>query len=398
MPNVPFDLSSVLAQAAQVTASAQEDSGGGMKLIYPQQGTLKVRLLYNNAAGVVMRKFERHTINKQKITCLQNYGVECPVCKMIENIQNATGADLWQLKRTTRGIAYAEYIDSDYKWDNPNDAPKKGEIVILMFPWTIYTDLNRLITQAGQNIYSLIASNVGGVFKISRWTESKQTKYRAEIDPFDNAHQTCPSEEEYQKLLMDLPSLNEKFVPIELTDNLTKAAQSTAEELNKEYLSPHVQQPNLGQAGMNLSQMAGAFMAGANTPSQPIAPPTPPTPPQIPQSYIDPNTGIRYELVNGNWVPATPATPAAPQTPPAPSTPQMPPQFQPPAQQFQNPGMYPGAQVTPMSQMASVPHSAQAPATSNNPPCYGKHGTAEVNPNSCLLCPSEGQCKSASGR
>ena len=260
MNNQPFDLTSVLAQAAQVTQQQEENSNGGMKLIYPQSGTLKVRLLYNNAAGVVMRKFERHTINKQKITCLQNYGMDCPICKMIDNIQNATGADLWQMKRTTRGIAYAEYIDSDYKWDDPKNAPSKGEIVILMFPWTIYTDLNRLISSAGQNIYSLIASNVGGVFKISRWSENKQIKYRAEIDPFDQQHQTRGSEEEFQKLLMDLPSLNDKFVPIEPNDNIIKAAQSMADELNNEYLAPRVQQPSFGQTGMNLSAMAGGVV------------------------------------------------------------------------------------------------------------------------------------------
>lgn len=376
MNQQPFDLSSVLAQAAQVTQQQEDNSSGGMKLIYPQQGTLKVRLLYNNAAGVVMRKFERHTINKQKITCLQNYGMDCPVCKMIENIQNATGADLWQLKRTTRGIAYAEYVDSDYKWDDPNNAPKKGEIVILMFPWTIYTDLNRLISSAGQNIYNLIASNIGGVFKISRWSENKQVKYRAEIDPFDQQHKTCASEEEFQKLLMELPSLNEKFVPVEPSDTIIKAAQSMADELNKEYLAPRVQQPSFGQAGMNLNAMAGAVVGGMSSPV--VNTPTPP-PAVNPNVYTDPNTGAVYDLINNQWVlrqsvPTPPAPPVMPPVPQVPNVPSAPP-------------------VPPMSTPAP-----QSSAPAGSPACFGKHGTSEVNPNSCLLCPSEGQCKSASGR
>ena len=374
MNQQPFNLENVLAQAAQVTQQQEESSSGGMKLIYPQMGTLKVRLLYNNAAGVVMRKFERHTINKQKVVCLQNYGMDCPVCKMIDNIQNATGADLWQMKRTTRGIAYAEYIDSDYKWDDPKNAPAKGEIVILMFPWTIYTDLNRLISSAGQNIYSLIASNVGGVFKISRWSENKQTKYRAEIDPFDQQHQTRATEEEYQKLLMDLPSLNDKFVPVEPNDNIIKAAQSMADELNKEYLAPQVHHPSMGQSGMNLSSMAAGVMGQ-------MAPQIP----QNPQVYTDPNTGITYDFINNQWV-ARPTAPTAPQVPnpvvggyqPMPNGPSS---FQ------QNPAN---------TQAPSMP--PQTAAAPGSPACFGKHGSSEVNPNSCLLCPSEGQCRSASGR
>lgn len=403
MNQQPFNLENVLAQAAQVAQQQEENAGGGMKLIYPQQGTLKVRLLYNNAAGVVMRKFERHTINKQKVTCLQNYGMDCPVCKMIDSIQNATGADLWQLKRTTRGIAYAEYVDSDYKWDDPKNAPAKGEIVILMFPWTIYTDLNRLISSAGQNIYSLIASNVGGVFKISRWSENKQIKYRAEIDPFDQQHQTRASEEEYQKLLMELPTLNEKFVPVEPNDNIIKAAQSMADELNKEYLSPQVHHPSMGQSGMNLSSMAAGIMGGA---PNPVAPqPTAPQVPATPQTYVDPNSGATYDFINGQWV----LRQSAPQVPQMPSVPQNnAPQYgqnmtnpqvggyqpNPGYPQMSNPSMpQTGGYVAP--QTTAAPQANTAPGS---PACYGKHGTAEVNPNSCLLCPSEGQCRSASGR
>lgn len=371
MSNLGIDLGNVLAQAAQVTQEQQEkDSSSNMKLIYPQNGELKVRLLYNNPAGVVMRKFERHKINGQQITCLSNYGRECPVCKILDNIQNMKGTDLWQLKRTTRGIAYAEFVESNYRWDNPQDAPTKGEIVLLMFPWTVYTDLNRLINSAGQNIYDLIASNVGGVFKISRWVEKGQTKYRAEIDPFDRQHRTCATDEEYQKLIMELPSLNEKFVPVEITDAIIKSAQNAADELNAEYLSPNVYQPNVGQAGSNL---------GGYAPSAPAAPANLNT-------YTDPKTGIVYDLINNQWIPR-PTAPAAPQAPStAPSGPAIPP---PPGM-----GGYPGAPAAP-----STPSSSAAPAgpSAGNPPCFGKHGTAEVNPNQCLMCPNEAVCKMSSG-
>lgn len=376
--NNAFDLTNVLAQAAQVTKNSEDSEGSGMKLVYPQNGVMKVRLLYNNKSQTVMRKFERHTINNTKVTCLTNYGQECPVCKTLDNISNVKGTDLWKLKRTTRGIAYAEYIESDYKWENPSNAPAKGEIVILMFPWTLYTDFNRLISSAGAQIYSLICSNVGGVFKISRWVEKGQTKYRAEIDPFDNQHQTCASEEEYNKLIMDLPSLNEKFVPIEINDNIVKAAMSMADQLNKEYLSPQVVQPNVGQAGMNL----GGFMGNNMAPQMPQVPQTPvtpapaatpaPVPPQVPQIYTDPNTGAVYEMQNGQWV-----LKSVPQAP-------VPPQVQTPTP----------APAAPMYPQQTAPQAVP----SNNPPCYGKFGSSGINPNNCLMCPNEVTCRTASGK
>lgn len=368
--NNAFDLSSVLAQAAQVTKEQEENDNSGMKLIYPQAGVMKVRLLFNNASQTVMRKFERHTVNGTKVPCLTQYGQECPVCKTLDNIQNVKGVDLWKYKRTTRGIAYAEYIESDYKWDKPTDAPAKGEIIILMFPWTLYTDFNRLISSAGQQIYSLIASNVGGVFKISRWTEKGQTKYRAEIDPFDNQHQTRATEEEYNKLIMELPSLNEKFVPMELNENTVKSANALADQLNTEYLTPQVVQPNVGQAGQPL----GGFV--------PQSAPTPMAPP-TPQIYTDPVTGATYQMINGQWVLTNPA--------PIPTTPSVQPM--------------PSQQVTPASQMPPVTTvPTQAPQMTppvqnpNNPPCYGKYGSAEVNSNNCLMCPHEMTCRTASGK
>lgn len=359
------DLSSVLAQAAQVTQEQEEKGdGSGLKLVYPQNGTLKFRLLYNQKSGVAMRKFERHKINGNQVVCLTNYGQACPICQMLDNISNAKGVDLWQLKRITRGIAYAEFIEADYRWDNPQNAPTKGEIILLMFPWSVYTDLNRLLNSAGQNIYSLIASNVGGVFKITRYVEGRQTKYRTEIDPFDNQHQTRPTEEEYAKLLTDLPSLNEKFVPMDLSDKIIKAAQTTADELNREYLSPQVYQPNVGTAGQNLGGMA------------------PPTPPAAPQSYTDPNTGITYDLINNQWIPrqTQPTPPPVPPTPPAPPVPNTPP-------------------IPPVPGMGGMPNNGMSnpQVGATNPPCFGKHGSTEINPNQCLMCPSEAACAMASG-
>lgn len=345
-----YDLSSVLANAAKVAQDSSESNNeNSIKIVYPQDGVMKLRLIFNNASGAVMRKFERHVINDSKVPCLTMYGQECPICKALDNISSAKGLDLWKLKRTTRGIAYAEYIESDYKWADPKYEPKRGEIVLFMFPWTIYTDLNRLISSAGQNVYSLICSNVGGIFKISRWSEKGQIKYRAEIDPFETNHQTRPTDDEYEALIRDNPSLNDRICPSTLTEDIVKQARDLADQLNREYLSSSVVQPNVGQSAQTLAQVAA-----------------PQIPNQNPSVYVDPTTETVYDNINGQWVPriSKPVNPI-PQPPVAPQQPI-------PSQPAINQGQ-----------------------PSNLPPCYGRHGAEDAN--KCLMCPREMQCRGASG-
>ena len=95
--NGSFDLSQVLQQANQVSAESGESSGGREKLIYPQNGKLKVRILFNPKSQVVIRKFERHTVNGTKVPCMSNYGQDCPICKVLSDIKNAKGTDITML-------------------------------------------------------------------------------------------------------------------------------------------------------------------------------------------------------------------------------------------------------------------------------------------------------------
>lgn len=384
--NQGFDLSSVLNKAATETQNA-ENSGGsnnGPKLIYPQQGTIQVRLLFNPASGLVMRKYEQHKVGDSKVACLQMYGKECPVCKIINDINNAKGTDLWKNKRTTRGIAYAEYVASDYKWEKPEDAPKAGDVVILMFPWSVYTDLNRIISSAGQNIYSLVASNIGGVIKISRFTENKQVKYKAEIDAFNMQHQTRPTDDEYNKLLTEQVSLNEKFMPAEFSEDILVKAKELADQLNREYLSPVNVQPHVGTAGTNLGGV------GLPNQSAPVMTPPPVANPYAndPTYYQDPTSGQWFHYENGQWVAIAPPMPATPPTPPTP--PMTPPVQTPPAQQF-TPQVNNAPVNTPPVQTAPV-------SDPSKPQCYGQHGSPSVNANNCLLCPHEAQCQTAVAR
>lgn len=358
-----FDVTGVLANAAKVTQEVQESNnyGNKYKLIYPQEGTLKVRLLFNNASGTVLRKIRRHKINNQQIPCMREYdNHECPICKILSDIKNAKGQDLWQLASSTRGIAYAEYVESNYRWDKPEHEPQTGEIVMLMFPWSVYSELNQLISSAGENIYGLIASNEGGLFVIERYKENNFTKYRTSIDPFVHNHKTRATEQEYEELILNLPNLNEQFMPIELDEKDLNKAKTAAEELSRTYLVASPQ--------------------GVQAPTQPAGQPlanqvTPPPVPQVPQTYTDPNTGVMYVLdQNNQWVPQN--VPTAPPTPPV---------AQP--QAVVQPTV---VQAQPTQPVVQVQPTSTRPAGA--PECYGNHNNPNQDPNRCLICPAEVEC------
>lgn len=379
-----FDVTGVLAKAAQVTQEVKESNyQNNYKLIYPQEGTIKVRLLFNNASGAVLRRISRHKINGKQIPCLREYdNHECPVCKVLNDIENAKGMDLWQLKRSTRGIAYAEYVESNYFWNKAEDEPKPGEVVILMFPWTVYSELNQLISSAGENIYSLIASNEGGLFTIERRVENSQVKYRAAIDPFVHNHKTRATEEEYEKLIMELPSLNSQFMPAELTDKEVKSASLAAEELTRTYLVNTAQ----ATSGSSLEQQANYSPVQNAQPQvvQQVAQPQQVVQqpqvvqnvaqPQVPQGnyYKDPVTGTEYVMsAAGNWIPkSSEVQQVASNVVPQQTTAQQP-------------------VVQPVVQAVAQPSTN---ITNNAPQCYGSHGSADIDPNACLLCPVEVQC------
>lgn len=351
-----FDLSQVLAQAKQVEAEASEGgSGGKEKLVYPKTGTIKVKLLFNPKSQTVIRRIERHTIGDSKVPCLSYYGQDCPICKILGDIENLSGSNLWKQKRTIRGFCYAEYISDNYKWDNEQEKPQPGEIIMLMFPWTIYQDLNKIMSQAGAKLGQVVASNVGYVINIEKWIEGQQTKYKAAVDAFELEHKTRNTDEEYNEILMNLDDLNEKFMPISINDVIIKKAKDAAEGLTKEYMSPAVS--NYGTAGQNLGSMAGA-------------------PPVSTNYYRDPTSGQEYDLINNQWVPR----PKTPPVPPVPSTSQF--------------GGIPQSQQTQQTnQFMNPPINESNSSNDDKPECYGKHG---CDANKCLVCFREADCALAS--
>lgn len=330
-----FDLSQVLRNAEEIKANNEnEGSGSNMKLLYTLDGDLKVKLLFNPASGLVTRKIDRHTVGGTKVPCMTMYGGSCPVCKQVETIQNTKGLDLWKLKKTTRGLAYAQYIESNYKWSKPEDQPRAGEIVLLMFPWTVYKDINKLIAEAGAQAESVVASNTGRIVKISRYKDGNQVKYSTSIDAWAQPFTSCEpqgdksGDQVFEEMLTSMQSLNEKICPPAITDDVVTKCKEVSDTLYREYLQ--------GSVDMYV-----------------------PTPQP---SYVPPTTApADFNPQQPNFAPQQ--TNFAPQQP---------------------------------NNFAPQPPNTFAPQQSsqpNYPECFGQANSGNVDKNKCLICPFEVHCQ-----
>ena len=249
-----FDISNVLSDVSSFSQNGQNTEKSSYRYLYPGIGTLRVKLLYNPKSDTFGRITKKHVSGQTKAICLSMYHQDCPVCKMIESIKNVTGQDDWKLKARVRAITFAQYVGcNNYTWTKDNPEPNQGDIVILMYPWTVYQDICRLLVNCGSNAEQLIATNIGKVVNISRWQENSQTKYKCEIDAFAPDYKSADTEEAFRDMLNNLPSLNETSCPPEITEEMVKHANEMAESLSRQYLrayhsSPAIQASNVYQS------------------------------------------------------------------------------------------------------------------------------------------------------
>lgn len=243
-----FDVNSVLEDAQKAVEEAGSSGGNGgyeHQILYPyQEGTLRVKLLYNPASSRVTRLLNRHRVKQGDETiknpCLnrmyKDLKLECKTCKAISSIENATDTNLWR-NSSARGISFAQYIDSDYK--DQENMPEKGEIVILMYPYSVYVDINELITDAGENAENLVYRNEGRPIRIKRKQGNNRVDYKATIDTWEE-FKSFEDEEEFIETLDNLPSLDEQIVPAEFKEEFKKVDREIASILEEKFLSDKV--------------------------------------------------------------------------------------------------------------------------------------------------------------
>ena len=380
-----MDLKKVMEQASAAISGGRNTFS--YPLLYPGVGSTKVKLLHNIKAGVTMRLITRHPIpyrdnkgqqRRRNVPCMRTWGrdQECPICRALENIKNATGAELGFSRAITRGIAFAQFISSTAPLPQPMNGGagiQPNSVVLFMFPWTVYEGISNIIAQAGNDmdkIRELVAINEGRAFDI---IHSSDNKYNVNLDIY-GMYRTCGAEKDFEQFLTNLENLNDQILPAAgPTEEMIHQIMNTAKELEATYIKTSPTAPASGMSPMGYAQQYQA-----------VAPQQPQFQPQ-PQPQFQPQV----------------------QAPVAPPQPQ--PQVVAPTSQPIIPTETPMASVPPMATPPAAPVApAPAPATAapaaapavpanaGQPPCFGGYHK-EKDPETCAMCSVELLCAKASG-
>jgi len=227
------------------------------KFLYPfTDGKIMLRILYNPKAGVPQRRISRHdTGEKTKVPCLSTYGMDCPVCKAIKDVESEKGSECGAFKKygyKIRGICYAyvEEIDSAYnKGKSDEEIIKKGDTILFMYPKTVFEAISKIIRDAGARAKSILADNEGIPLVIERETKGNGfPSYTVSLYPFGltkvfNEGSDAESQAKFDAHLEELPNLNDQFVPIPTTSDpksdaiaeIIKSAKALANTIVSEY-------------------------------------------------------------------------------------------------------------------------------------------------------------------
>jgi hypothetical protein len=239
-------------ELAESTKSSSDESG--YPLVYTgQNGKLTVRLLYNIKMGGLQKKIIRHASSdgKTKVACLQSYGEDCPICEAIKNVESNKGKESGvQIKNgyKIRGVCYAQIVDHEATYFTEENSPKKGDIVMLMYPKTVYDQLNKLIVDAGPNVAKILGSNSSIPAVIERTQKGKDfPKFTVSLYPYGES-KAYSTDAEYESVLNELPNLAEAFTPIRPTEEVRTAAKALADAIMAENFGSQIVNPTIPQA------------------------------------------------------------------------------------------------------------------------------------------------------
>ena len=347
-----FDFQAAVAAAQQVVEKKESGGSGGTyryPLVYPQSGSsITIRPLFNPKSGQIVRLVQRH----EKTACLKTYGTECPICKIQQQVKDMTGQDPFGRTSASksRGICFAQFISASYqltKGDN-GGVIQPGEIILFMFPWSVYSQLNTIIqatsqTPTGMDMAFSHASS-GMFIQVS---VTKDFKYTTTNVPF-MTFPTNQTDDDFIKMLDEMDSLADQVLPSTITEDVSKQVNEYVESINRQFIVPR------------LASQA-PYQAQMQTFSNPV--PSPATTQASTSSYT------QYSQVPAG-VPAMNSQYTAPSAPQVPSP-------------VANP-QYAAPPIVPQT----------APSADGMPECFGRHQASDTK---CICCPCEVQCIEKTG-
>lgn len=248
--NVDLDsLRNIISEEMKEASSQSDKSGNGFRILYPvNDGKIVIRLLYNLKAQAVQRRLIRHdTGSKGKIPCLAVYGEECPVCSAIKAAEDYKGKECGAFSKygfKTRGICYAQIVDAPDSYLKGEDAYSKGDIVMFMYPKTVYEGLNKIMIESGEHLGEIVAQNNSIPVEITRSTaKGGYPSYTVSLYPY-GASRAFDTEEIYEQKLSELPNLYEDIVPQYPNEDIRDKAKALSETINSEYIEGSVINPH----------------------------------------------------------------------------------------------------------------------------------------------------------
>ena len=257
------------------------------KLFYPgENGSVRVKLLFNLPSQVVQRKIIRHDPGKgSKIPCGDMFGEKCEICSKIKDIENSLGKDCGVFRKygfKTRGICYAQIMDLDKNYMKRDGHPEVGDIVVLMYPISLYNKLAKLMNEAGDHLEDLVCKNVGKTVTITRsQVGGGAPQYDAAIYPYgdeasykdgsDPENPQATGDELFENMMNSLPDLMDTLLPKYPDERIRTATAALVETIESEYMSGAIMNP--GDEPKETKQTSEPAAPASKVSSEPVAQP-----------------------------------------------------------------------------------------------------------------------------
>lgn len=263
-----YDFTSALNAAMNVVNQQSRSNDNKVypyPLFYPPKGqTITVKLLFNPASNQIIRLINRHG----KVPCYRTYHTECPICKIQEQVISTTGQDPFikeGAKCKARGLAFVQLISSTVAVENIGGTKINiGDIALLMYPWSVYTQLNACISAVGQTPSGMeraFCSATDGLFvQISVDNDYKYTTTPVPYMTFSSGM----TDEQFMKMLDEMPSLNEQVIPDTITQEVDAQVKEYVNSIYSKYISPRIPNQTPQVAPANLSDSALTISVNPN--------------------------------------------------------------------------------------------------------------------------------------
>lgn len=298
-----LDFSKMAQEAIKFSGSEEGSQKSKYPVLYPSEGKLKFRLLFNPASGQVGRCISVHKINDKKIPCAGTYGSkdDCEICRTLKKLEEAGIQAPKSYYSKTRGLFFAQFISADYELLNKKI--KKDDIVLLLVPYIIYKQINKWIADYAQDaaaMAKIFSNNAAGIQCIEKGKEPTAWFFRADQL---TEYKTRPTQEQFEELIENLPSLyetydfHEKITPEEIA-----LIGTTANELNRTLLGVSSDTAEMTNEKIDIP-FAPPYTASA---SQPTIPDVASTKPIISEPVSKTDTiGFNHQPCFGSFTNAT---------------------------------------------------------------------------------------------